>query len=460
MKKIADSNGIEVYYIRTDNKFKTSVISISFCDNLSGDRAFLNSLLPAVLWHGCKSCPSAKALSAKLQELCIVDMDSNVDRRGEIQLIQFSAELLSPSYAAALADRIGTEETGNVPVSPASFSEVFSLLLELLLNPVLENGVFPEEIVRRECENLEEMIRTSKNDKQAYAVQRMAELMCEGEPYSLFELGNEGDGALVTGERLYRYYREYFLRKMPVKIFYCGDEEPEDLPALLKKSGLHADACDCVTLCGGYLPEKCVPQEIRRFTETAEVSDGKLVLGYRIDMDFSLAGRAVLVLLNAILGGGSSSKMFRIVREQEGLAYYCASRVIAMKGLLICFAGIAAEDMEKTERLMEKQLEEIRAGRMTDEELETAKTMLISELHSYRDTQFTLIDYYISRSLLPEDGASLEDLERAIAAVTAEEIAACAARIRPDTVYFMYGEEHEDDTEDAEDGEEELWETI
>ena len=438
MKKIAERNGIEVYFIPTDNKFKTSVISISFCDNLSAERAFLNALLPSVLWHGCESCPSAKALSVKLQELCIVDMDSNVDRRGEIQLIQFTAELLSPSYASALADRS----------APASFPEVFSLLLELLLHPVLENGVFPEEIVRRECENLEELIRTSKNDKQAYAMQRMAELMCEGEPYSLFELGNEGDGALVTGESLYRYYREYFLQKMPVKIFYCGDEEPVELPALLENSGLHGEMCDRVTLCGGYLPEKCVPREVRHFTETAEVSDGKLVMGYRIDMDDSLAGRGVLAVLNAILGGGSSSKMFRIVRERESLAYYCASRVVAKKGLLFCFAGIAAEDREKAELLMDRQLSEIRAGHITEEELETAKTMLISELHSYRDTQFTLIDYYISRSLLPGDSASLADFENAISAVTAEDVAKYAARIRPDTVYFMYGEDPEEEDEE------------
>lgn len=442
MKKLAERNGVEVYYIPTEKRFKTSVISISFCDNLSAERAFLNALLPPVLWSGCGCCPSARELSRRIQELCIADMDSNVDRYGEIQMIQFTAEFLSSSCAEALTAALGGG--AGMGTGPASFSEVFSLLLELLLHPVLENGAFPEETVRRECENLRESIRAFRNEKQEYAVQRLAERMCAGEPYSLFELGREEDAARVTGESLYRYYREYFLSRMPVKIFICGETEPEGIAELVRASGLHAEpeSCGQTVLSCGYRPEKCFPKRVRRFAERAEVSGGKLVIGCRVRTDFSLAGRCALALVNEILGGGPASRLFRIVREQEGLAYSCESRVILPKGLLFCYAGIARRDRKKAERLIGKQLEEIRAGKITEEEIRTAKTVLTAELQLCRDTQYALIDHCLGRILLPGEAASLSETEAAVNAVTAEEIAACAAEIRPDTVFFLYGEDN------------------
>ena len=48
MKKIADFGGAEVFYIPTD-KFKTCGINVTFCDNLSKDRAYRNALVPMIL---------------------------------------------------------------------------------------------------------------------------------------------------------------------------------------------------------------------------------------------------------------------------------------------------------------------------------------------------------------------------------------------------------------------------
>lgn len=432
MRKIADYNGVEIYYIPSD-KFKTASISVSFCDNISRDRAFLNSLLPAVLGRGCRSCPTYRDIAIKCQELYGTDMGSDTDRRGEIQLIQFSAEFPRDEYISALSSGVaGTNMKTEI------LSEVFSVMLDMIMNPVTEDGVFKESVVRMECENLENFIKSFRNDKQSYALQRTVELMCSDEPYSIFEFGSEGDGKNVTAAGLYEYYRGYFLRKMPVKIFYCGGEEPDCIVRMIKERGFHDDCGEIIALKGGYLPEKCNPPEVRRVCEKFEVSDGKLIMGYRIDMDFSLRSRAALVVFNAIFGGISSSKLFRNVREKESLAYYCSSRIVALKGILMCFAGIEAEDREKAELMINAQLESIKNGGVTAEELKTAKKMILGELRSYKDTQFTLTDYYISQSFMPGGIAEIDRMSEAVDKVSADEVIGTAQKIKLDTVYFMY----------------------
>lgn len=53
MEKIAEINGIDVYYIRS-SKFKTGSINITFCDNLSKERAYKNALIPSILARAAK----------------------------------------------------------------------------------------------------------------------------------------------------------------------------------------------------------------------------------------------------------------------------------------------------------------------------------------------------------------------------------------------------------------------
>ena len=49
-----------------------------------------------------------------------------------------------------------------------------------------------------------------------------------------------------------------------------------------------------------------------------------------------------LVLLNLILGGDAPSRLFKHLREEEGLCYYIASHIEALSGLLFVTAGIEA----------------------------------------------------------------------------------------------------------------------
>ena len=207
---------IEVRYIPNE-KFKTGGINITFCDNLCGDRAYKNALIPMILCQGTKQHPTARRIAEKFQQLYGADFTTNVDKRGELQMIQFVADFVEEKYAHG---------NGNL------FEQVAEMLLEIITNPLTDYNertgkeTFHKEYFLQERKNNNDFIRSLKNDKKLYAMLRCQEIMCSGENYAIHEMGAPEDGDRLDEESLYKYYREYFLTKPIVKIFVCCQEEP------------------------------------------------------------------------------------------------------------------------------------------------------------------------------------------------------------------------------------------
>ena len=67
------------------------------------------------------------------------------------------------------------------------------------------------------------------------------------------------------------------------------------------------------------------------------------------------------------------SKLFQNVREKEGLAYYVFSRLEKFKGLMVISSGIEIENKDKTIEIINKQLEDIAKGNITEYEYEAAQ---------------------------------------------------------------------------------------
>ncbi|MBQ8827949.1 MAG: insulinase family protein, partial [Clostridia bacterium] len=331
MEKIAEICGIEFYYIE-NNVFKSDTVAVNFCDRLDRARAYKNALLPALLWRGSKKYTTSKALTVRCQELYGSIVLTDVGKRSEIQHMMFMTDFLKEEYAEAC----GNDDTG---VSADEIEEeAFSLLLDIITNPVTENGGFLESYFRQECINLNNDILAEKNDKQHYAMRRCREVMCENEAFGLSELGELTDGENLTSKELYEYYREYFLKKIQCKVFYCGRSKPDKLIELFRRAaetGVFGDG-NRENAYTEYVEKKVIlPENVKYVTENYEIQDGKLVMGFRTNTDRESDDFFALVLMNTVYGGGTSSKLFRNVREKNSLAYYAGSRVSAVKGIMI-----------------------------------------------------------------------------------------------------------------------------
>ncbi len=88
--------------------------------------------------------------------------------------------------------------------------------------------------------------------------------------------------------------------------------------------------------------------------------------------------RYTAYLLNSILGGGMSSRLFQSIREERGLAYSIYSELNPFRdtGTLAVYAGCAASNVEQVLQLTLAELTRIKREPVTDEELDRAKNQI------------------------------------------------------------------------------------
>jgi len=433
MEKIAEICGIEFYYIE-NNTFKSDTVAVNFCDRLDRKRAYKNALMPALLWRGCKDYPTSKALTVRCQELFGTVFVTDVGKRSEIQHMPFVADFLKDEYVEAF-------DSGENIAEDFLSEESFKLMIKVLTDPVTEGNGFSKKYFEQECINLNNDIYAEKNDKRHYAMTRCREIMFEGEAFAVSELGYAEDGESLTPEELYDYYRNYFLRKVPCRVFYCGKKRPDALVKMFREAaetGIFGEGER-----GGayidYVEKHCIPDdEVKVVTEDCEISDGKLVMGFRTNTPQDSDGFFPLVLMNTVYGGGTSSKLFTNVREKNSLAYYAGSRVSAVKGVMFVSAGISPDKFDIAKEIILEQLDEIKKGNITDEEFDAAKKNLVNNLRNIAEDQYALLDYYLDQSFLNKRYTIEEYIEN-IEKVQKEQLPEVAKRIQLDTVFFLKG---------------------
>ena len=407
-------------------KFKSSYMGIQLLTPLRAEHAAANALIPMVLRRGTERCPDMESLSAALDELYGGAVEPIVRKKGETQCVGFVASFLDDAY---------------VPDGTPILERAAALLGEMLLTPARENGGFVSAYVERERANLVDRIRAQVNDKRQYAVLRLVQLMCQGEPYGVDRLGSEAKAAAITGEELWARYQA-LLSGARVELYFSGSAPFARVEAAFRGAlaGLKGRTADTVSVCRNTLGggEECP----RSFEDALDVTQGKLAMGLRTDIKVTDAEYPALMLFNAVFGGTTTSKLFLNVREKLSLCYYASSQVEKFKGLMLVSSGVEFDKREAAQSEILAQLEKCRRGEMEPWELEAARRSSVSGLRSLLDSQGRMEDFRLGLAVGGGDGP--EDLAAKLEQVTADQVAAAARRVRLDSIYFLKGkEEHQ-----------------
>lgn len=134
-------------------------------------------------------------------------------------------------------------------------------------------------------------------------------------------------------------------------------------------------------------------------------------------------------ILNAVLGGSMSSRLFQEIREKRGLAYEVGSYLSSYRdaGLLGIYAGTDREHLRETLRLIRRETERFCCESLSEKELRSAKELLKGQFllgmenTDNRMTALAKSEFSFGRQRTPE-----EILER-IEAVTSEAVRTLAA---------------------------------
>lgn len=401
-----------------DTRFKQGCMSFQLIRRMDAAEAHLNALLPAVLIRGTKNHPNLRAITHHLDELYGATVSTLVRRVGDYQTVGL--------YCGFMDDRFALEDE-QVLEGMTAFLE------ELLLDSRLEDGCFPEEVVRSEKQNLIAAIESELNDKRAYAMARLMKLMCKGDSFGLPRLGEKEKVAQISARELYSHYLQ-ILRESPVEIFYVGSADSGRIAALLKP------LADKLGECYVNLPAQTAFSDGGGgdHVEVMDVAQGKLCMGFTTTITNRDPEFPAMQLLNTIFGGGMTSKLFVNVREKLSLCYSVGSGYHGSKGIMLVSAGIDFDKEQQTRREILRQLGACRNGSISARELSAAKEALLSSLRATHDSPGSIEGYYATAALSGM-GMTPEEYMAALEAVTLEQVVAAANRVRLHSSYFLKG---------------------
>ena len=422
--------GVFLSHLRSD-KFKTACMSVTLLTQLRRETAAMNAVIPFVLNRGTTRYGDMEQLSRRMDELYGAAVEPVVRRIGEIQCIGFYGSFPEPDY---------------LPGGEALLGDTCALMEQLLLDPATRGGLLLPQYVDSEREKLLDIIRSRMNDKRSYALTRCIEEMCCYEDFAVSRFGSESEAENIHYKKLTRHYRE-LIQTCPVEIFYCGKTDFKAVSAAMREAFSTMPRGEIDYDIGTDLRMNAVEDHVRFVEEEMDVTQGKLVLGFRLGECMEEPDIPALYVFNAVYGSGATSKLFMNVREKLSLCYYANSAVYLHKGIMLVSSGIEFDKLDAARDEILAQLDSVRRGEITDDELRSAKKSVASDLRAVQDSIGELEGFYLSQAL---DGLDYGPAELAALAedVTKEDVQAIAKSIECDLIYFLKGSGEEDGSDD------------
>ncbi|MBB5172012.1 EF-P 5-aminopentanol modification-associated protein YfmF [Texcoconibacillus texcoconensis] len=404
--------------------YKTNTLVLHMKAPLKQETVTKRALLPSILQSASEDYPSRQQVRSALDELYGATLQADVGKKGENQLISFRMDVANEKFLKA-----------DTPL----LKEALSMLASIVLRPKLEDGAFASEVVNAEKRTLKQRLASVYDDKMRYANKRLTEEMCAEEPYGLFVYGKEEEVDEIDPSSLYEYYKQV-LKKDKLDLYVVGDVDEDTLKTLLLETMTFPERDNNNQETAQEPTKPAIKEPGREVIEEQDIQQGKLHLGYRTNVTYRDDNYFALQVFNGLFGGSSHSKLFLNVREKESLAYYASSRVESHKGLMMVMSGIEPAKYDRAVDIIHKQMEDMKNGEFTDQELDQTKAVLKNQLLETMDVPRGLVELSYHNELTGVD-RPLHKWFEAVDNVTKEDVTQVANQIELDTIYFLKGKE-------------------
>ena len=306
-----------------------------------------------------------------------------------------------------------------------------ALALELLSDLVLHPTFTPEDIAREQGVILEE-IKMDEDSPDYLVHETFTQNFWKGHALGRPTLGTVKSVPSFTQPIVFDFYNACFTpRNMVFSAAGTLDHECFVAQVAERFMGLAAST-------GAPLERPAAPATFAEITlkRKKSLEQVQLCLGVPAPPVDSPA-RYGVYLLNSILGGGMSSRLFQTIREDRGLAYSIYSETSPFRdtGALSIYAGTSAEKTPEVIRLTIEELRRLKEDTVPETELRRAKDQLKSnivlglESSSSRMSNLARQEMYFGR-FFPVDEITAE-----VEAVTAAEIQTLARKLfRPEAI--------------------------
>ena len=416
-KKI-DTDNYELYFIKS-NKFKTVLINTIIINEFNAQDITKEKVLSEYLINTNKYYSNEIEMSKRYMELYDPEVDI-YDIFRDVHSKCFDISFLNEKY---------TEKGMNKKIIDFYFSLIFDIneknnkLDEVNLN-MSKQTLKTEEIIKRE---------SSAETAYKNAMSKIRDDL----PITK---NNRIDLDLIdkiNSEDLLKYYKDR-LRKGKFLVFVIGDLEEDEIKELIDNNLNNKVYNNSISYKKDFnvtkSDEELVVKEKSSFNET---------IIYNIYKLLNLTEREkyiVLPIFNEIIGG-SSSKLFNNVREKNSLAYYIYSNYSSNQSIYYIYAGIQKENYDKTIKLINKEINNMKNGNITIDEINSAKETILSNILKSLDSQRSIL--YNLESIILYERDDYNTLKDKFISVTKDEIINLSNKLNLDIIYSLEGDNNE-----------------
>ena len=405
-------NNVPVTIIKT-NKFKQVAGRLYFKSPVSKSTITNRMMLRNMLMESCKKYDTSEKLYIKSLECYDASLYASSSRVGNYHITSFTFSTLIDKY---------TKE-GNL-------KDVIDLFCEIIFNPLVSNSAFDQDTFDLIYETKKSALEKIKEDSSSYIERQVLKNLDENKAYTY--MSDLKYLNKITSKSLYDDYLD-MINNSSVSLILAGDIDFDnpiiDIITSKIKKNKKFDAKLLIDNDKEKIENKVIKED---FFGTQNIINYVLYLKNLTDFERNY----VAPLYRIILGGGVSSRLFSIIREENKLAYYSFARYEKDDSLMYIIMGIEKENFDKAYKLTNKIIDEMK--NISDEEVLYAKRSYITSYMELQDKITNVIGSYNKLNLfdIKDDNELIENINK----VTKEDIEKFAYKIYPHLCYFLKGE--------------------
>lgn len=379
----------------------------------------LRTLIANMLEVSSQKYPDQKAISDQLAFLYGATFGTSVNRRGNLHLVNFEMRVVNDHYLKEKQQLL---------------TEAINFLQELIFNPLVTNQAFDQAMFTLQQKNLIAYLESIKDNKQAYALQKLQQAYFEDPVHQIPPYGDKENLAALTAAECYAYYQE-MLAHDEVIITLSGDFASDEVLAAIAQLKFTPRTVGKYQL----TYKQTARNKLVAYEEQQDLNQSKLDLAYHFPVEYRGKYHYAALVFNALFGGSALSKLFTNVREKASLAYYANSSFDSLRQVLFVQTGIQADKKQQVLDLIEQQLAALVAGDVEAQLLANIKQELITDYEIRQDSQATAL-IQATMDQLSQSKVTASEWKAAIMAVSVADVQAVAALAKLEVSYFLKGQ--------------------
>ncbi|MBR6127775.1 insulinase family protein, partial [bacterium] len=257
------------------------------------------------------------------------------------------------------------------------FETALDLHADMLLNPQI-----PRKELEKERKVVLEEISKDANTPSKLAYDNLNEMMYTNHPYKRKVIGTSDNVGTMRREEILEYFNKYYSPSNMVTLV-VGDVDTEKTVRKIQNSFNQAYKKPVKI---SFKREHQLPNQKRK-TEYTDTQSGYMMIGFR-GAEISSRDTFALDVLSEILGGGKSSRLYRDIKEQKGLAYSISASNASFKddGIFYITANYLPNNQQKLENEIFTEISYLQKYGVTEEELDRAKKKIIQDTYYSRES--------------------------------------------------------------------------